>query len=747
MEQLKVIRTLKELKKLEKYLVDKDFISLDTETTGVDKSSEIIGYSVCAETDVAYYVVIAEWLTKVEEYQDKCTYCYGEGKVEVAEDDRLPQDDERQVYTVESCPDCEGSGQVWALKHSGELRYLETKGGSKEFFNCLVGKNLVLHNAVFDCSMIQDNFGVSLIDHVHTDTMLLAHLLNENRPCGLKELALMIFGEDSVKEQTEMKESVTKNGGTLTKNCYELYKGDSELIAKYGAKDTILTLKLFYHMVPELFEQNLNKFFYEDETMPLLRTATYTMNTEGLKVDTDTLQTLRCQLEADIMEAKAFIYKEITPSIKDKYPGTTKATTFNIGSNQQLAWLLFERLGQPFHALTDEGKVVCKHLGLKAYSLKEKREFVRQCTQSLGQLYIPDTTINGKLKKGKKIGEWWKYAKADKETLAKYADRYQWVKKFQTYNKDLKLLNTYVEGIQERMKYGVIRPSFLQHGTTSGRYSSRNPNFQNLPRNDTRIKSCIVARPGKVFVGADQSQLEVRVFAALSQDAPLLASFQTGEDFYSVIGMTVFGKADCTPYKDGSPDAFGIKYKTLRDVAKVVALSATYGTTAPKMAPAIGKSIEESQEIIDEYFNNFPGVRQFQLDSHTQAKAHGVVANYFGRPRRMPAALNIPKRAEHSNLTYEQRNLLNLAVNHRVQSTAASVMNRCAVAVHAACIAKGLDAKIVLQVHDELILECPEGIAEQVAAELKDAMENTVTLPGVGFIAEPKIAYNLKDLK
>lgn len=690
MEQLVVIRTLAQLKELQNYIESQDIIAVDIETTGLEKGSEIIGFSVCAEIDLAYYVVLAEW---------------------------------------------DVSSQA--------LQYLETREGAKECLSALQGKRLVLHNAVFDCSMIQDNYGVPLIGYVHTDTMLLAHLLDENRHCGLKELSVSIFGDDSAQEQAEMKASVVANGGQLTKANYELYKANSELIGKYGAKDTILTLKLFYHLVPELFAQGLDKFFYDDETMPALRGPTWELNTEGLRVDTDRLASLRSQLEADIMEAKAFIYKEITPLVKDKYPGTGKTNTFNIGANQQLAWLLFERMGQPFHTLTDEGKVVCKYLGLRLpYALKDKREFIRDCTAAKDQTY--DLNLG---KRPKKIGDWWKYVKADKETLAKYADRYQWVKVFQKYNKDLKLLNTYVDGIQERMKYGIIRPSFLQHGTTSGRYSSRNPNFQNLPRDDKRIKSCIIAREGEVLIGADQSQLEVRVFASMSQDKPLMESFTTGEDFYSVIGMTVFGKSDCIPYKEGDPQAFGVKYKKLRDVSKVVALSATYGTTAPKMAPAIGKTVQEAQEIIDDYFHSFPGVRQFQLDSHAQAKANGVVFNYFGRPRRMPAALKIPKKAAHAELTYEQRNLLNLAVNHRVQSTAASVMNRCAVRFHGIVAEKGWEGvKIILQVHDSLVVRAPKNLAQRVADALEEAMETAVQLPGVAFEAKPKIGLSLDEV-
>ena len=199
-----------------------------------------------------------------------------------------------------------------------------------------------------------------------------------------------------------------------------------------------------------------------------------------------------------------------------------------------------------------------------------------------------------------------------------------------------------------------------------------------------------------------------------------------------------------------------MKYKKLRDVAKVIALATPYGTTAFRMASSLKKSQEEAAQIIRDYFDNYPSVERMMLDSHAQAKASGVVYNLYGRPRRMPKALDIVKtygNAKHEDLPYEMRNILNLSMNHRVQSTGASIMNRAAIAASASFKAlaaddsRWLEVTIVMQVHDELILEGPEALAEDMVIVLKDAMENSVTLPGVALVAEPKIAYNLADLK
>lgn len=699
-EQLKIIRTISAMQELSEWLSDKDFVSYDLETTGLNKEDQVIGIAICADLEIAYYIILSYWDVKQQKLID-----------------------------------------------------LETKKEAANFVDKLKKHKLIMHNAIFDVKMTESNFHVYLMDSLHTDTMVLAHLLDENRRVGLKDLGTSIFGESSRDEQKEMQASVHRNGGLLTKKQYELYKADADLIAKYGAKDALLTLKLFYTLVPELYDQGLDAFFYDDECMPLLRGPTYEMNTVGLKVDVDKLKKLKGEVETECLQQKAFIYQEINAHIKDTYKGTNAKNTFNIMAGQQLSWLLFDKLGNEFHTLTATGKEICKFLELKTpYAPSDKRAFIAACQGAKDQIYNEDKIgkIDKKTKKpikAKKIGNYWKYLAVGNATMLKYSDKYKWVKTRIEYGQNMKLLSTYVEGILSRTKYGIIHPEFKQTGTTSGRYSSKNPNFQNLPRDDKRIKACIIARPGKVFVGADYSQLEPRVFASVSKDEKLLAVFKGSEDFYSRIGMEVFKKTDCTPHKDGSPNAFGVKYKKLRDIAKVVALSSTYGTTAFKMAPTLGMSTEECQQIINNYFDEFPQVYIMMLEAHELAKNNGVVHNLFGRPRRMPEAKSIRDvygDSEHGELPYEIRNLLNLAVNHRIQSTAASIMNRAAIAFTKQAPP---DVIIITQVHDEVIVECLEEDADLVVKILKHCMERTTTLPGVSLIAEPKIANNFASLK
>lgn len=698
-QELIIIDDLPSIDALEKYLEKFEYIALDTETTGLNKSAEIIGFSVCAEPGKAYYVIHKGW-----------------------------------------------DNELKMLKRVGIPHVL-----CASFMELLKGKKLVGHNIVFDITMISNYFKVDLIDSVHTDTMILAHLLNENRRVGLKELASTMYGVDSTAEQQAMKDSVFLNGGTLTKDNYEMYKADPYLMAEYGAKDALLTYKLFLDLTNELFNQGLDDFFFT-ESMPLLTGPTYQMNTSGIKVDEEKLMSLKRQLEMECLEAKAFIYREINDWIKDKYPGTHKNNTFNIGSNQQLSWLLFGKMGLEFATLTDSGKALCRSLGMKIpYTFPAKREFIKTISEMKDDNIAPEAIVNGKKIKAKKCKEPWSYIACDKNALAKHAETHEWIERLLEYQKKLKLLNTYVEGINSRLEYGILQGSFLQHGTTSGRYAARNPNLQNMPRDDKRIKECLISRPGKVFVGADFSQLEVRVFASVSQDKALLKAFQTGEDFYSVIGMEVFGKYDCTPYKDGSPDAFGIKYKDLRKASKELALASTYGASAWQLKFKLNKSEQDTQKDIDSYFESFPGVAQMMLDSHAQAKSKGQVESIFGRPRRLPLAKKINKiygNVKHAELPYEARSCLNLAVNHRIQATAASVCNRAMIKfVNDSKELKLQNCFIVSQIHDEIIVECREEDAETVSVLLENAMTTGVILPGVALEAIPNIAYNIGDLK
>lgn len=702
----KIVRTNKEVTELIAYLSDKDLIALDTETTGLDKEATIIGYSICCEENLAYYVITYYW------------------------------DKDKQ-----------------------ELVPLETVGTAPQVMQALAGKQIVGHNILFDVAQIKNNYGVDLIDHVFLDTMLAAHLTDENRRVGLKDLGAHYLGASAKNEQEVMKASIKANGGLLTKDKYELYKGDCNLIAEYGAQDAAMTFKLIDILVQELINENMVDFFFE-ETMPLLRGPTKDLNTVRLQVDLEALAKLKKSLELETLQLHASINKEIAPFVKDNYPGTSKTNVFNIGSGPQLAWLLFEKLGNTFTKLSDAGQELCRALDMKLpYTAKAKEEFIAVVTRRKGAVWKEKTSVDKKTGNPKviqtKVRDYWNYLSTDKVALDHFANKYRWVAHLQEYKKAQHILTTYVKGIAEKTKYGTIQPNFKQHGTTSGRYSCASPNFQQLPREDKRVKACIVSRPGNVFVGADYSQLEPRCFASVSQDHSLMDCFSKGEDFYSVVGAPIFGVTNTSLFKD-HPDSFAKKHPELRDRAKVIALATPYGRTARQQASAMSISVEESQSLIDQYFGAYPKVELMMLKFHEEAKSKGYVESMFGRKRRIIDALQIRPmygNSSHSELPYEARNLLNLAVNHPIQSAGASITNRAMIAFKRKCRENEKASmfwqlvKIVLQIHDEIIVECPEELSKEVSVLLKDCMENTTKLPGVVLHCEPKIGKNLGELK
>jgi DNA polymerase I len=358
MQKLNVIDNIEDLRQLSAKVKLAEYVAYDTETTGLTKQDRIIGFSLCFNENEAYYVILEAW---------------NNGRLE-------------------------------------PKPYIEE---AKEIVASLIGKNIICHNSVFDCMITQSYFKIDLMPSIHTDTMILAHLLDENRKVGLKELARIYFGYNSDAEQKEMKESVLKNGGKLTKKAYEMFKCDSYIMGRYGAKDALLTFNLFWKLVPELYDQGLDKFFYEDESMPLLRGPTYDLNTTGLKIDHQSLLKLKKELEAECAEAKAFIYDEISHYVKDKYPGGKN--TFNIGSSSQLAWLLFGEMVLEFGTLTTEGKTVCKSLGLKLpYTYPTKMHFIAVCSQRLGEVYQPEAKTLKGIKRARKVREPWYYIKCDK---------------------------------------------------------------------------------------------------------------------------------------------------------------------------------------------------------------------------------------------------------------------------------------------------------------------------------------------
>lgn len=301
----------------------------------------------------------------------------------------------------------------------------------------------------------------------------------------------------------------------------------------------------------------------------------------------------------------------------------------------------------------------------------------------------------------------------NEETLQKLAHENPIVAEILTYRGLCKLLGTYAEALPRLVcpRTGRIHTSFNQTVVVTGRLSSSNPNLQNIPVRDEdgrRVRECFVAKPGCKILSADYSQVELRIMAHFSQDEHLLSAFRNGEDIHTATAAKVFGVAAA----DVTPD--------MRRKAKTANFGIIYGISAFGLAERLDISRKEAKDLIDGYFANFPGVKAYMERCVEQARETGVVKTLFGRRRELP---DINSR----NATVRgvaERN----AINAPIQGTAADIIKLAMIAVRDALRQGGYAARMILQVHDELVLEVPEAELEAVSALVKEKMESACEL-------------------
>jgi DNA polymerase-1 len=247
--------------------------------------------------------------------------------------------------------------------------------------------------------------------------------------------------------------------------------------------------------------------------------------------------------------------------------------------------------------------------------------------------------------------------------------------------------------------------------TSTGRLSSTEPNLQNIPIRRAlgeRLRGMFIAPEGSLLVDADYSQIELRLLAHIAQDEAMLEAFRTGEDIHAVTAARVFG----VPLTEVTPK--------LRSRAKAVNFGMVYGISAFSLAQDIGVSVAEAREYMESYFERFSGVRMYMTDIVTQAKRDGYVTTLFGRRRYLPEL----RASDHTTRAFGER----VALNMPIQGTAADIMKIAMVNTYRRLQKDAPDAKLILQVHDELIVECPAARAETVRALLQTEMEHAAAL-------------------
>ena len=316
------------------------------------------------------------------------------------------------------------------------------------------------------------------------------------------------------------------------------------------------------------------------------------------------------------------------------------------------------------------------------------------------------------------------------EVLEKLRDRHPIIQAVMDYRMLTKLQSTYAEGLQKEIAPdGRIHTTFQNTVTATGRLSSTEPNLQNIPvRTElgSEIRKMFVPRPGWVLVDADYSQIELRVLAHIADDRAMQEAFRSGEDFHRLTASRVFH----VPPEDVTP--------LMRRQAKAVNFGIVYGISEFSLAQDIGVSRREAKEYIERYLTQYPGVRDYMKNIVETARTQGYVSTLFGRRRMIPEIrstnFNIRSGAER------------IALNTPVQGTAADIMKLAMVRVFRALETNGLRARLLLQVHDELIVECPPEEAGRVRAIVADEMEHAATL-AVPLVAEAKSGESWYDAK
>ncbi len=280
------------------------------------------------------------------------------------------------------------------------------------------------------------------------------------------------------------------------------------------------------------------------------------------------------------------------------------------------------------------------------------------------------------------------------------------------YRKLTKLNSTYVEGLLNALAPdGRVHTRFNQKETRTGRISSLEPNLQNIPiRTElgAKMRGFFVAKEGYTLIDADYSQIELRVLAHLANDENMISAFTGGTDIHTQTAAQVFGVPE--------------DYVTsqMRSSAKAVNFGIVYGIGAWSLGENIGVSTKEAQQYIDSYLNHYSGVDRFMKESIENAKKCGYAVTSYGRRRYLPelSSSNFNLRA------FGER----VARNMPIQGTAADIIKLAMVKVENRLASEGLDAKLIMQVHDELIVEANENCAEKVAEILKFEMENAAKL-------------------
>ena len=413
---------------------------------------------------------------------------------------------------------------------------------------------------------------------------------------------------------------------------------------RYAAEDAVITLRLYHKLLQLLQEREATEILNVASQLeyPFIETL-LAMERSGIKLDTAYMQTFKQEASASLADLTQAIYKQA-------------GSEFNINSTKQLGVVLFETLGLKAIKKTKTG-----------YSTDEK-------------------------------------------VLSAIVDEHAIVPLLLQYRSLHKLYSTYIEPLlklAQRDERSRIYTSFVQTGTATGRLSSKNPNLQNIPTRTklgVKIREAFVADTGKVLIGIDYSQIELRLLAHFSQDPVLVEAFKHNKDIHRQTAVALFGEADA--------DA-------KRSVAKTVNFGLLYGMGQKKLSETLKISTKEAKEIIARYFETFPTVKSYFATIVETAKEQGYVETLLQRRRYFDYAKATPM----LKAAYDRE-----SVNTVFQGSAADLIKLAMNKIHHSIQTEHLPAAMLLQIHDELIFEVDAAEAEVLALHFQEIMEHIYAL-------------------
>jgi DNA polymerase-1 len=317
----------------------------------------------------------------------------------------------------------------------------------------------------------------------------------------------------------------------------------------------------------------------------------------------------------------------------------------------------------------------------------------------------------------------------DEEVLQKLAEDYPLPKILLEHRGLSKLKSTYTDKLPRMVnaKTGRVHTNYAQAVAVTGRLSSNEPNLQNIPvrtAEGRRIREAFIAPPGSKIVSADYSQIELRIMAHISGDPSLMRSFAEGEDVHRATASEIFG---VTPIEVSNDQ---------RRIAKVINFGLIYGMSAFGLASNIGISRDAAKLYIDKYFQRYPGVANYMDETRTKAKRDGFVETVFGRRLWLPEI--------NGGSGPRRQGAERAAINAPMQGTAADLIKLSMIAVQDWLEASKIDTKMIMQVHDELVLEVPEAELPEVRKRLPELMCGVAKLK-VPLVAEVGVGNNWEE--